>query len=144
MLKLLIIDDQEDVSSFGNIAKTALEAVHFEADHATSWGDAERQLERHDYDLFVIDVNLQGSEDGRQVLMQLRAQGYSQPIALVTANDDCLDEPIRAYVDVLSSGPVWFSNKNDPGFDIVALAQEMAFPVISVIVTMVLLKVACI
>ena len=123
--RVLIVDDQEGDSCFGLITKELLETENYQAVHVTSATAAMASLNRgEDFDIFVIDVNLQGQDDGRTVLSMLRKKGYSQPIALATANPDALDEPIQAYAEALSNGPVVFVNKTEA--DMLAVVEDLA------------------
>lgn len=122
--RVLIIDDNEGRSSFGKITKAMLDEHEFEASHVVSWLEAERSLATTDYDFFLIDVNLQGNEDGRAVLAELRRRGFNQPIVLMTANDECLEWPVKDYASALSSGPVSFVNKHE--VDFVTVARDVS------------------
>ena len=122
--RVLVIDDAEGASGFGQVTRAELELHEFEVVHATSWEQAEEALEAQSFDFFMVDVNLQGHQDGLRVLAQLRERGYSQPIAVMTGNDDNLSEPIRNYTSALASGPVSFVDKN--ASDTLAVARDMS------------------
>jgi DNA-binding NtrC family response regulator len=121
--KVLIIDDQMGPSGFGQAAKIRLEMAEFQVDHTRSWQEARTRLNEVDYDIVLIDLNLQAPEDGLQALDDLRKEGHHQPVVLATGNESYLDRPIRDYSQALASGAVIFFNKLGSG-DIVAIVRE--------------------
>ena len=121
--KVLIIDDQRGASSWGQVAKAELELHEFVVVHVDSWGMAEEAIAKADFDIIVIDLDLESPQDGLELLKVLRGRGHSQPIVLATGNSSYLDRPVRDYGEALASGPVVFYSKLED-VDFLSLVRE--------------------
>ncbi|WP_030486022.1 response regulator transcription factor [Nocardioides aequoreus] len=87
MARVLIVEDEQRISSF--LAK-GLAADGFAT---TVAGDGHTGLDfalTGDFDLVVLDIGLPGL-DGFEVLRQMRAQGSSLPVIVLTARDSVTD-----------------------------------------------------
>ena len=87
-MRILVVEDEPKVASF---VQRGLEAEHYSVDVAHD-GDAglARALDG-DYDLLILDVMLPG-RDGVAVLRELRGQGRTLPILLLTARASVTDK----------------------------------------------------
>ena len=83
-MRLLVAEDEPEMARF--IAK-GLREESYAVDVAQTGPDALNQAQINDYDLFILDVNLP-KKDGFSVSRELRANGFSSPILLVTAFND--------------------------------------------------------
>jgi DNA-binding response OmpR family regulator len=87
MARILVVEDEQRIASF--IAK-GLTADGFTTTVATD-GDTGLDLAlRPGFDLVVLDIGLPGM-DGFEVLRQLRAQGSTLPVIVLTARDSVTD-----------------------------------------------------
>ncbi|GAA4382165.1 response regulator transcription factor [Nocardioides caricicola] len=87
MARILIVEDEERIASF--VAK----GLRAEGHQTTTVGDGRDGLDHAmsgDYDLVVLDIGLPGM-DGFEVLDQLRSQGSSVPVIVLTARDSVGD-----------------------------------------------------
>jgi DNA-binding response OmpR family regulator len=85
--RILIVEDEERIASF--LAKGLRSDGHL----TTCVGDGHNGLDRAlsgDFDLVVLDIGLPGI-DGFEVLDQLRSQGSSVPVIVLTARDSVGD-----------------------------------------------------
>ncbi len=123
--RVLIIDNQIGPSSFGQITRVKLERREFAVDHVTSSDEARRSMEQRHYDILIVDVTMQATQNGVSLVRELRAEGCDQPIVLATGNENYLDQKVRYYGDVFSLGLTTFFNKNEP-LRIQAVIAEIA------------------
>ncbi|MCW2765860.1 MAG: response regulator receiver [Nocardioides sp.] len=87
MARILIVEDEARIASF--VAKGLRADGHL----ATVVGDGRAGLDHAlsgDFDLVVLDIGLPGM-DGFEVLDQLRSQGSSVPVIVLTARDSVTD-----------------------------------------------------
>ncbi len=87
MARILIIEDEERIASF--VAK----GLRAEGHVTTVVGDGLTGLEEAlsaNHELVVLDIGLPGI-DGFEVLRQLRAQGSTVPVVVLTARDSVSD-----------------------------------------------------
>ncbi|MCW2797762.1 response regulator transcription factor [Nocardioides sp.] len=87
MARILIVEDEARIASF--VAKGLRADGHL----ATTVADGRDGLEHAlsgDFDLVVLDIGLPGM-DGFEVLNQLRSQGSSVPVIVLTARDSVTD-----------------------------------------------------
>lgn len=87
MARILIVEDEERIASF--VAK----GLRAEGHQTTTVADGRDGLDHAmsgDYDLVVLDIGLPGM-DGFEVLDQLRSQGSSVPVIVLTARDSVGD-----------------------------------------------------
>jgi DNA-binding response OmpR family regulator len=79
---LLVEDDQM-------LGTALLQALH-DASYAVDWvqdgATASTELERHDYELVLLDLGLP-QRDGIEVLRRLRSRGDATPVLIITARD---------------------------------------------------------
>jgi two-component system, OmpR family, KDP operon response regulator KdpE len=83
-LRILIVDDEPPIRRF---LRTALAAQDYRVEEA---GDGEAALDflrRNPVDLIILDLGLPGM-DGLEVVRQLRGQGSSTPIIILSSRDD--------------------------------------------------------
>lgn len=82
-MKILIVDD-EDAARYG--MRRALEQGGYTIAEAASVGDARRTMEKTDFDLLLLDINMPG-ENGLDFLGELRAREERAPlVVIVTAH----------------------------------------------------------
>jgi DNA-binding response OmpR family regulator len=86
-MKILLVDDDRLLSA--TLAKV-LEANHYAIDLANNGQAGLEWASAVEYDLILLDVQVP-KLDGIRVCRQLRAQGYRQPILLLTENDSDAD-----------------------------------------------------
>ena len=87
MARILIVEDEERIASF--VAKGLRADGHL----TTAVADGREGLDHAlsgDFDLVVLDIGLPGI-DGFEVLDQLRSQGSSVPVIVLTARDSVTD-----------------------------------------------------
>ena len=87
MARILIVEDEERIASF--VSKGLRADGHL----TTAVGDGQEGLDHAlsgDYDLVVLDIGLP-SIDGFEVLDQLRSQGSTVPVIVLTARDSVGD-----------------------------------------------------
>jgi DNA-binding response OmpR family regulator len=94
-MRLLLVEDQPDAARL--IAK-GLREQSYAVDVAVDGVAAGHQAAMHEYDAIVLDVMLPG-RDGFAVCRDLRGQGSSVPILMLTARDD-----VEARVAGLDAG----------------------------------------
>ena len=83
---LLIEDDQPT----GSVLTGLLTAQRYSINLATDGQTGLKLAQKFEYDLILLDVNIP-KLDGISVCKQLRAEGYSHPILLLTAKDSTSD-----------------------------------------------------
>jgi len=108
---VLIVDDQTGPQSWGAIIKQLLEEHEFNVTHVSTIEQANMEISRVAYDIFVIDLDLQSPKTGMDLQIELRKKGLRQPVILVSGVLDFLSRPISEYSDVLALGPVSFYDK---------------------------------
>ncbi len=86
-LKILIIEDEPGVSDF---LEQALQESGYETEVAWDGEQGLEFLRTRRYDLAILDINLPGL-DGFGLLKQVRADGISVPIIVLTARGDSVD-----------------------------------------------------
>jgi len=88
MTHILIIEDETQIISF---LEKGLKANGFTTTVATESEEALAIAIDSQIDLVLLDLSLPG-EDGLSLLQQLRGQGFTAPIIIVTARDDIQDK----------------------------------------------------
>ena len=82
-MRVLLVEDDE------MLGRAVLQALH-DASYAVDWvvdgAKASAALERHDFELVLLDLGLPG-RDGLEVLRRLRAAGDVTPVLILTARD---------------------------------------------------------
>jgi DNA-binding response OmpR family regulator len=91
MTKILIAEDEARIAAF---IEKGLRANGFTTEVAVDAQTALNLAHSSQFDLMVLDLGLPG-KDGLQVLEELRGQGESLPIIILTARDD-LDDKVTA------------------------------------------------
>jgi heavy metal response regulator len=87
-MRLLLVEDQAKVARF---IQRGLEEEHYAVDVATRGEDALVLLDVTPYDLVILDIMLPGM-DGMQVCRELRRDGNSVPVLMLTARDSLEDK----------------------------------------------------
>lgn len=87
MARILIVEDEERIASF--VAK----GLHAEGHRVVAVGDGHQGLDHAlsgSFDLVILDIGLPGLS-GFEVLHQLRGQGSTVPVIVLTARDSAAD-----------------------------------------------------
>ena len=82
-MRMLLVEDEPRVANF--IAR-GLREQSYAVDIANDGEEALYQISINEYDLIVLDVMLP-LKDGFQVCREVRAQGWTQPVLMLTARD---------------------------------------------------------
>jgi two-component system KDP operon response regulator KdpE len=83
-LRILVVDDEAPIRRF---LRTSLSAQHYEIVEAEDSVTALNLFRRNAIDLVVLDLGLPGA-DGFEVIRQLREQGATVPIVILSARSD--------------------------------------------------------
>ncbi len=105
-MKVLVIEDDPTVGQF---VKRGLEEQLWQVDLETDGDAGEQRALREPYDLVILDMRLPGRE-GLEVLRNLRARGFEQPVLVLTAQDavDAKVTTLRAGADDYVTKPFAF------------------------------------
>ena len=97
-MRLLVIEDEARIAE---AVKRALELQHYAVDIASDADSGLAAAVDPDYDLVILDRMLPGNLDGIAVCRQVRQQGVSTPIIMLTALGEVDDrvEGLRAGAD---------------------------------------------
>ncbi|MFH1175467.1 MAG: response regulator transcription factor [bacterium] len=82
-MTILLVEDEEKITRF---IKRGLELEHFTVDVAYDGEEALKLIEINGYDLVVLDLMLP-KKDGIEVCREIRKNGISTPILMLTAKD---------------------------------------------------------
>ncbi|MEO0375771.1 MAG: response regulator, partial [Cyanobacteria bacterium P01_A01_bin.17] len=88
MYRILIADDEPRIASF---VQKGLKANGFTVSTAQNGSETLNLVLGSDFDLLILDLGLP-DKDGLQVLEELRGQGETLPIIILTARDDINDK----------------------------------------------------
>ena len=88
MSRILIAEDEPRIAAF---LEKGLKANGFTITVANDGRDALEKALGNQFDLLILDLNLP-HQDGFQILKQLRGQGETVPIIILTARDDIEDK----------------------------------------------------
>ncbi len=88
--RILIIEDEENIASFG---KMYLEAAGFVVSVAHRGDDGLAMARRENPALIVLDLNLPGL-DGLEITRELRSAPNAPAIVMLTARDDAVDKVV--------------------------------------------------
>lgn len=88
MSRILIAEDEPRIAAF---LEKGLRASGFTTAVANSGQDVLDKAIGHNFDLLILDLGLP-DRDGFQILRELRGQGESLPIIILTARDDLTDK----------------------------------------------------
>jgi len=117
--KVLLYDDEP---AYAQTIKILLEKNGFKVVVVSKWDEANAEVNSHYFDIVITDLELGGQNTGKDFLELIRKKNGHQAIIIITGDSDFLDEPIREYVNILSSGPITFCDKR---VDIVIVAREV-------------------
>lgn len=87
-MRILLVEDEKKVADF---IKSGLEQAQHGVDVARNVADGDFMASVNDYDLLIFDCLLPDG-DGRQLCRDLRAQGKTTPILLLTAKTATADK----------------------------------------------------
>ncbi|MCA0353905.1 MAG: response regulator transcription factor [Chloroflexi bacterium] len=90
MQRILIVDDEPSVV---DVVRSRFEREGFAVGETGSGEDALVRLRNETYDLLILDIGLPGI-DGFGVLRQMRAEGFEQPVIMLTARADEVDRVV--------------------------------------------------
>ncbi|KKD36763.1 MAG: response regulator transcription factor [Limnoraphis robusta] len=88
MSRILIAEDEPRIAAF---LEKGLKANGYTTTVANDGDDALQKALGNQFDLLILDLNLP-HQDGFQILKQLRGQGETVPIIILTARDDLEDK----------------------------------------------------
>jgi DNA-binding response OmpR family regulator len=88
MHRILIAEDEPRIAAF---VEEGLRACGFTTTIATDAEEALLLIRQSEFDLLILDLGLPG-KDGLEVLEELRGQGESLPVIILTARDDITDK----------------------------------------------------
>jgi two-component system, OmpR family, response regulator QseB len=88
MHRILVVEDEPRIASF---VQKGLDAHGFTTAIATNAKEAIAQALSASFDLLILDLGLP-DKDGHQVLSELRGQGATLPIIILSARDDIQDK----------------------------------------------------
>jgi len=86
-MRILVVEDEKKVASF---IKRGLEEEYYAVDVAHDGEEALYLAGTNDYDVIILDILLP-KVDGLQVLDQIRTQGHTVPVLMLTAKDSVHD-----------------------------------------------------
>jgi DNA-binding response OmpR family regulator len=104
-VKLLLVEDEARIASF---LMKGLASGGYRVEHAASGRDGIARLAGAPYDLVLLDLGLP-DVDGLEVLRQLRSNGTTVPVIVLTARTDARDEALRLGADGFVAKPLAFS-----------------------------------
>ena len=82
MARILIVDDDPDVVE---ACRLFLEREHHQVAWAYSRAEGMRAIAEHAPDLLILDVMMEQPDDGIAMAQDLRRQGFSRPILMLTS-----------------------------------------------------------
>lgn len=88
--KVIILDDEVELR---NMLKRFLSDNGYDVRAVQDGKQLIRQLEREKFDLLVLDV-LMGTEDGLKICRQIRSDGHTLPILMLTGKGDPLEKAV--------------------------------------------------
>ena len=116
-MRLLIVEDEARIA---HAIKRALELQHYAADIVDDADSGLAAAVDPDYDLVILDRMLPGSMDGIAVCQQVRQQGVSTPIIMLTALGEVDDR-----VDGLQAGADDYLQKPFAMKELIARVQTL-------------------
>jgi two-component system OmpR family response regulator len=90
-MRVLVVEDDRRL---GRALLRGLREAGLRADTVTTGDDALSAVASASYDVIVLDVMLPGGRDGFSVCSELREQGVSTPVLMLTARDS-VDDRVR-------------------------------------------------
>ncbi|MDA1228496.1 MAG: response regulator [Chloroflexi bacterium] len=87
IVKVLLVDDDEDDYMITRDLLLDVEAIEYELDWVSSFEEGKEAIERNQHDIFLIDYRL-GTRDGLQLLHESVDGGCTAPIILLTGQGD--------------------------------------------------------
>ena len=82
MSKILIVDDDPDIQE---ACRLVLEKEGFAVDCASNRAEGLRRIDDVKPDLLILDVMMEEPDDGLTMARELRRQGFTQPIIMLTS-----------------------------------------------------------
>jgi DNA-binding response OmpR family regulator len=86
--RLIVLDDELEIR---NMLQRFLTAQGFTVRAVKNSVELEASLERHPFDLLILDVMMPG-ENGLAICRRLRAEGHTIPVLMLTARGDPVDK----------------------------------------------------
>ena len=84
---VLIVDDDDAILT---MLYKVIKSNGIEADMVSNGEDALKQVNKHNYDLMLLDINMEGI-DGFQVIQAIRNQGLKIPIIIISGRKEDYD-----------------------------------------------------
>ena len=84
---VLIVDDDDAILT---MLYKVIKSNVIEADMVSNGEDALKQVNKHNYDLMLLDINMEGI-DGFQVIQAIRNQGLKIPIIIISGRKEDYD-----------------------------------------------------
>jgi len=94
-MQILVVED--DLLTAKQLV-AVLKAEEYQPDLARGYKEAQELIDKYNYALILLDWNL-GDGDGLEFLKEIRQEGYTQPVLMLSANN-----AIEGRVEVLDSG----------------------------------------
>ena len=85
-LKVLIVDDEDDIFLVKQMLKEGLPEADIILDYAMTSDDAIALINSNDHDICLLDLHL-GKEDGLALLKYLNIKNNFAPVILLTARE---------------------------------------------------------
>ena len=82
MARILIVDDDPDITF---TTELFLKRAQHEVLCASNRDDGMKAIEQHDPDLIILDVMMEQPDDGIAMAQELRRQGVTTPILMLTS-----------------------------------------------------------
>ncbi len=84
-MRVLVVEDEKRLAE--NVARGLRDGAGYAVDHAPDGEEALFSLASTEYDLIVLDLMLP-RRSGEEVVRQLRKQGKTVPVLVLTARDE--------------------------------------------------------
>ena len=118
-LLLLMVDDDEDAYVIIQNLVAEIDTMDITVDHAATYDEGLRLIEKDQYDLYLIDDRL-GGRSGLDLLRDAIRQGCRRPLFIITGQGDH-----EIDVQASESGAAGYLEKNQ--LDSVMLEREVRF-----------------
>src|ERR1041384_3081583 len=87
IVRLLLVDDDEDYHVIARDLLAEIQHTHFEMTAVTTYDDGVRAIGSQQFDVCLIDYRL-GARDGLELIREAAAQGCRAPLILMTGQGD--------------------------------------------------------
>ena len=87
LIRILMLDDDEDECVMTRALLSSIQSARFELDWVSNYEVALSTMERKQYDLYLFDHQL-GARTGLELLRQVNQRGNLVPVILFTGHDD--------------------------------------------------------